>query len=99
MIKKYHSDKVPIIVKRAGGSKLRELTNNKILILKSFNVYKLIMVIKKKIELDKSQAIYLFINNNLLQAGQTLEEIYQKYVGLDGFLHIEYYEYATFGCN
>lgn len=88
MIKKFHSDKVPIIIKRAAGSKLRELTNNKILILKTFNVYKLIMVIKKKIELDKSEAIYLFINNNLLQAGQTLSEIYDKYAAEDGFLHI-----------
>lgn len=49
MIKKYHENKVPIIVKKASGSKLRDLTNNKILILKTFNVYKLIMVIKKKI--------------------------------------------------
>ena len=97
MIKKFHSDKVPIIINRSPGSRLRELTNNKILILKSFNVYKLIMVIKKKIELDKSEAIYLFINKNLLQAGQTLDEIYEKYVAEDGFLHIEYYEYATFG--
>ena len=39
---------------------------------KSFNIYKLIMVVKKKIELDKTEAIYLFINNTLLQAGQTL---------------------------
>lgn len=44
--------------------------------LKSFNIYKLIMVVKKKIELDKTEAIYLFINNVLLQAGQTLGEIY-----------------------
>ena len=88
MIKKFHSDKVPILLRKAPGSKLRQLTNNKILILKSFNVYKLIMVIKKKIELDKSEAIYLFVNNSLLQAGQTLEEVYEKHVAEDGFLYV-----------
>ena len=76
MIKKFHSDKVPIIISKANGSKLRDIANNKILMLKSFNIYKLIMVVKKKIELDKTEAIYLFINNVLLQAGQTLGEIY-----------------------
>lgn len=49
MIKKFHSDKVPIIINKATGSKLRDITNNKILMLKSFNIYKLIMVVKKKI--------------------------------------------------
>lgn len=88
MIKKFHSDKVPIIINKSSGSKLRDITNNKILMLKSFNIYKLIMVVKKKIELDKAEAIYLFINNTLLQAGQTLGEVYEKYVGEDGFLHI-----------
>lgn len=97
MIKKFHSDKVPILIKKASRSKLKDVTNNKILILKSFNVYKLIMVIKKKIDLNKTEALYLFVDNNLLQAGQTMEEIYDKYAGKDGFLHIEYYEYSTFG--
>lgn len=69
----------------------------RILILKSFNVYKLIMVVKKKIDLNKTEALYLFVDNNLLQAGQTMEEIYEKYAGKDHFLHIDYYEYSTFG--
>jgi hypothetical protein len=61
MIKKFHSDKVPIIIRKAPKSKLKDVANNKykmnlvrILILKTFNVYKLIMVVKKKIELNKS---------------------------------------------
>ena len=73
MIKKFHSDKVPIIIRKAPRSKLKDVSNNKILILKSFNVYKLIMVVKKKIELNKTEALYLFVDNNLLQAGQTMD--------------------------
>jgi hypothetical protein len=55
------------------------------------------MVVKKKIELNKTEALYLFVDNNLLQAGQTMDEIYEKYAGKDHFLHIDYYEYSTFG--
>jgi hypothetical protein len=70
---------------------------DRILILKSFTVFKLIMVIKKKLQLSHSDAIYVFAGNTLLQADQTLENVYHKYVHSDNFLHLHYCEYATFG--
>jgi hypothetical protein len=55
------------------------------------------MVIKKKLQLSHTEAIYLFANNTLLHAEQTLEEVYQKYAAEDKFLHLGYCEYPTFG--
>lgn len=55
------------------------------------------MVIKKKLQLNYTEAIYVFSGNTLLQAEQTLAEVYDKYVGEDKFLHLSYCEYATFG--
>jgi len=69
------------------------------LILKSFTVFKLIMVIKKKLQLNYSEAIYVFAGNTLLQADQTLESVYEKYSSTDKFLHLTYCEYATFGAS
>lgn len=60
------------------------------MILKSFNVFKLIMVIKKKLQLNQAEALYLFAGKILLQADQTLENVYEKYVGEDNFLHLTY---------
>lgn len=65
--------------------------------MKSFTVFKLIMVIKKKLQLTYSEAIYVFAGNTLLQADQTLESVYEKYASPDKFLHLTYCEYATFG--
>ncbi len=56
------------------------------------------MVIKKKLQLNYSEAIYLFAGNTLLQADQTLFDVYEKYRAEDLFLHLNYCEYGTFGC-
>lgn len=69
----------------------------RILILKTFTVFKLIMIIKKKLQIDHTEAIYLFANNTLLHAEQTLEDVYHKYAAEDSFLHLQYCEYPTFG--
>lgn len=63
---------------------------DRILILKSFTVFKLIMVIKKKLQVDYSEAIYVFAGKTLLQADQTLESVYEKYASEDRFLHLTY---------
>lgn len=97
MIRKFHPDKIPILLSRNRNSKLKQFDNNKILILKSFTVFKLIMVIKKKLQISYSEAIYVFAGNVLLQADQTIEAVYDKYAGDDRFLHLTYAEYATFG--
>ena len=55
------------------------------------------MVIKKKLQINFSEAIYVFANNTLLQADQTLESVYEKYAHSDNFLHLTYCEYSTFG--
>ena len=55
------------------------------------------MVIKKKLQINYSEAIYLFAGNTLLQADQTLDSVYDKYAHADNFLHLTYCEYSTFG--
>jgi hypothetical protein len=55
------------------------------------------MVIKKKLQINHTEAIYLFANNTLLHAEQTLDDVYQKYANEDKFLHLGYCEYPTFG--
>ena len=55
------------------------------------------MVIKKKLQINYSEAIYVFAGNTLLQADQTLDLVYDKYVNADNFLHLTYCEYSTFG--
>lgn len=55
------------------------------------------MIIKRKLQLNHTEALYLFSGNTLLHAEQTLGDVYDKYVAEDGFLHLMYCEYPTFG--
>ena len=55
------------------------------------------MIIKKKLQLNHTEAIYLFAKNTLLHAEQTLDEVYEKYAAEDMFLYLGYCEYPTFG--
>ena len=51
----------------------------RILILKSFSVFKLIMIIKRKLKLKPTEAIYIYSGKTLLQSDQKLENVYEKY--------------------
>lgn len=48
------------------------------------------MIIKKKLQINHTEAIYLFAGNTLLHAEQTLEDVYEKYASEDKFLHLGY---------
>ena len=37
------------------------------------------MVIKKKLQMKQTDAIYVFAGSTLLQADQTIEKVYEKY--------------------
>ena len=60
------------------------------LILQSFSVFKLLMIIKKKLELQDSQTLYLYYGNILLTSDQTLENAYENYSNGDDFLYLTY---------
>jgi GABA(A) receptor-associated protein len=83
IIWKFHSDKVPIMLEKSRNSKLKPfnhkkyiLINIRILIVKSFSVFKLIAVIRKKLSLKPTETLYIFAGNALLQADQTLQAVY-----------------------
>jgi len=52
--------------------------------------------VRKYIILNKNEAIFLFINNNLVKMSELVSEIYEKYKQ-DDILYIEYSKENTFG--
>lgn len=49
--------------------------------------------------MNSALSLYLFAGKTLLQADQTLDEVYEKYAHSDKFLHLNYCEYWTFGSD
>ena len=56
------------------------------------------MLIRRKLNLDECEAIFLFINGKTTFSGDTpIYEIYNKCKDLDGFLYISYEGELVFG--
>jgi GABA(A) receptor-associated protein len=56
-------------------------------------------IIQRRLELNKVEALYLFMGDTLLQPFQKIGQVYDEFKDEDGFLHIFFYEYNTFGTN
>jgi len=94
-----HPDKVPVIIERSDiRSVLKDLDKHKYLFHKEVTCGQILCVIRKQIQLDASESIFLFIDNhNIPKTSDTIGDIYNKYHDKDGFLYITYSPQQTFG--
>lgn len=69
-------------------------------------MFQLNTLIRSKLNLNKAEAVYLFVNSKVaLRGGKSIDyfvdmsikEVYDKYQDDDKFLYIQYCEYNTFG--
>lgn len=97
IFKKY-PENIPVIVEKHPSSKLPRLSQTKFLLNSSLRAYHLTLLIRKKMNLNKADALYLFINgHDLLKTDTQLNEAYKRYKDSDGFLYVCYHEYSSFG--
>tara|TARA_Y100000389_G_C17421902_1_gene497206 strand:- start:123 stop:467 length:345 start_codon:yes stop_codon:yes gene_type:complete len=97
-IKKKYPDKIPVIIKKSSIDKnLKEIDREKYLIPFTLLISQLHYIVRKKININAEQAIYLFCNNKLISTSETIGNIYNKNKNEDGFLYIEYTAENTFG--
>ena len=96
VIEKY-PDRIPIIVQKDNKSDIQDIDKYKYLVPKNMSISQFSFIIRKRIKLDPSQAIFITINNTLPSSYQTLSEIYDGNKDEDGFLYIFYTGENTFG--
>ena len=96
IIAKY-PQRIPIIVERATGCRLNNIQKNKYLAPRDMAMCQFVFTVRKKIELQPSEAIFLMVNGQLVQSSILLAEIYEKHKDEDGFLYIVYTSENTFG--
>jgi GABA(A) receptor-associated protein len=93
---KYPS-RVPIIVTKHKHCKLPDIDKNKYLVDKDMNIREFLYVIRSRIKLDKSETIFLTINNKLSSSNDIFSKIYNNEKNKDGFLYVVYSSENTFG--
>src|SRR3989344_4575351 len=93
-----YSDRIPIIVEVDPRSKnLPMLDKKKFLCPHDLTVGQFVFIIRKRINLQPTKAIFLFVDNTLPQASSMLSYIYSEHQDEDRFLYVVIAEENTFG--
>lgn len=92
-----YPDKLPIICEK-NSNKEPNISKSKYLVAVDLKISQFIFVIRSKLNIDASQAIYLFVNSDTLVTSNTyIATIYELYKDDDGFLYLNYAFENTFG--
>ena len=89
--------RIPIIVNKHKKCTLPDIDKQKYLVDKDMNMREFLYVIRKGIQLDKSESIFLTINNKLCSSNDIISKIYKDEKNEDGFLYVIYSSENTFG--
>tara|TARA_B110001450_G_scaffold1004_3_gene1153 strand:+ start:1160 stop:1582 length:423 start_codon:yes stop_codon:yes gene_type:complete len=90
-----YPNRLPIICNVSRN--LPELDKHKYLIPDDLESTAFFFVIRKRLKLKESEAMYFFVNGKSLIANAYMSEIYNKYKDEDGFLYIYICAENTFG--
>lgn len=96
IMNKYPS-RIPIIVEKCKKSTFNEIDKNKYLVPKELNMNQFVYIIRKRIKLDKSQSIFLMVNDTICPSNTPISVVYDDHKDNDGFLYITYTSENTFG--
>lgn len=89
LVKKF-PNRAPIIVEV--GKNLPDMTNKKFLVPIDMNIGQFCIVIRKRINLNSTQALFIFTNEKktqLLSMTSLISEIYENHKNEDGFLYLK----------
>eukprot|EP00331_Platyophrya_macrostoma_P022599 CAMPEP_0176454646 /NCGR_PEP_ID=MMETSP0127-20121128/30096_1 /TAXON_ID=938130 /ORGANISM="Platyophrya macrostoma, Strain WH" /LENGTH=120 /DNA_ID=CAMNT_0017844013 /DNA_START=30 /DNA_END=392 /DNA_ORIENTATION=+ len=96
--KEEHPTLIPVIVERHARSKLPEIEKSKFLASKEMKLQEFQASIKKKLKLDKSEALFFFIAGKKIDRPDTpMQDVYNNSKDKDEFLYITYSELEAFG--
>ena len=98
-IRAKYPERVPIIVKKAAGSILKDIDKSKYLAPVDMTLSQFIIIIRKRVKIESDKAIFVFIDNVLPPLSASMAYLYEHMKSQDGFLYIYYNGESTFGKN
>ena len=97
MLRNY-PDKLPVICERSKSEKVIEnIDKNKFLVPVDLTLGQFIYVIRKRLNLKASQALFLLINGQSPSHSTLISELYNTHKSNDNYLYITYAAENTFG--
>lgn len=98
-IRTKYPSKIPVIVERFDQElSLPHLQKSKFLVPQELSMSQLITVVRNRLRLSSTQAIFLMVNNrSIASLSKTCLEIYREHRDPDGFLYVTYASQEAFG--
>jgi GABA(A) receptor-associated protein len=80
-----HKDKIPVIVeKNYKSDSTPNIDKNKFLVSCDLTLGQFLVIIRKRIKLEKEQSLYTFINDKMIPPSELMQTIYKNNVNEDG---------------
>ena len=97
-----YPDRIPVIIEMSSSSasyKTYIAATHKVKYLVPYDLTmgQFIKILRDKIKIEPSTALFFFINNKIFPITTPIGTIYKEEVDEDGFLYIEFCEESTFG--
>jgi hypothetical protein len=96
--------RVPICIDPAPNARVPTIDKRKFLVPRDFTMGQMIFTIRKRMELNATQAIFVYIMQKgkqevLAQTSATMGDIYDKYQEADGMVYLQYASENAFGSD
>lgn len=92
-----YPDRIPVVVEKRRGSHMKDIDKHKYLVPISITFGQFIHVIRKRVSLRPEEALYVFVNGELVSASELISAVYMRHKDPSGFLVCVYCEESTFG--
>lgn len=95
VMKKY-PERIPVIVEPLTKD-IIEIDKKKYIVSKDMTFGQLIFIVRKRMNVESSIALFFTVNSNLITGSSDLGSIYEENKNEDNFLYIKYTTENTFG--
>jgi len=95
-IRSKYPDRIPIIVE-SNDSTIPKIDKKKFLVPCDITVSQFMYVIRKRIKLNSTTALFLFINGKIPKSSELLVNVDKEHCNEDGFVYMVYSGENTFG--
>eukprot|EP00296_Roombia_truncata_P003372 JP439572.1.p2 GENE.JP439572.1~~JP439572.1.p2 ORF type:complete len:120 (-),score=21.15 JP439572.1:30-389(-) len=99
-IRQRYPDRTPVIIDKYDKDTVLgdvELNKRKFLVPTEHTFGQLQVVIRKRLALGSTVALWLFCGNSLVPSGAVIGEVYKEHRSEDGFLYVKYSGENAFG--
>ena len=100
IIQKY-PERIPVIVERSTSAEktMNEIDRKKYLVPASLTWGEFLAIVRKRLKLEPSQSIFMFVSDEVLvSTGTLVGQVYEQHKDPDdGFLYAQYASESTFG--